>query len=226
MHEPTFRRACRRGGAEPLPAARWPTSASTARGSTRTASRPPRRPSTSCACWWRRCKRNEPLQPDQGAGHQDARWSSAAASPASRPRWTSPTPATKVDPGRAQPVHRRPHVAAVRDLPHAGLLAVHPDAAHGRGGPAPEHHAATPTPKSRSLDGFVGNFKVTIRKKARSVDVKPARAAACAAQKCPTRRIPSEFDDGLGKRTAIYVPFPAGRAQQAGHRPRDTARTT
>ena len=27
-------------------------------------------------------------------------------------------------------------------------------------------------------------------------------------QKCPPKKIPSEFDAGLGKRTAIYVPFP------------------
>ena len=44
-------------------------------------------------------------------------------------------------PRREGAVHRRPHEPAVRDLPHARLLAVHPHAAHGRGGPAPQHHA-------------------------------------------------------------------------------------
>ena len=41
---------------------------------------------------------------------------------------------------RAPAVHRRAHGPAVRDVPHAGLLAVHPDAAHGRGRASRQHH--------------------------------------------------------------------------------------
>ena len=71
---------------------------------------------------------------------------------------------------------------------------MHPHAAHGRGG--------------RTPDGFVGNFEVTIRQKARYVD--PAKCTGCGTcyQKCPAKKIPSEFDAGLGNRTAIYTPFP------------------
>ncbi len=58
------------------------------------------------------------------------------------------------------------------------------------------------------VDGFVGNFDVTIRQKARYVD--PAKCTGCGTcyQKCPSKNIPSEFDAGLGNRTAIYTPFP------------------
>ena len=39
-------------------------------------------------------------------------------------------------------------------------------------GAPPATSRSTPTPSWRRLDGFVGNFKVTIRRKARSVDEK------------------------------------------------------
>ncbi|KPK45147.1 MAG: disulfide reductase, partial [Planctomycetes bacterium SM23_25] len=51
-------------------------------------------------------------------------------------------------------------------------------------------------------------FDVTIRQKARYVD--PAACTGCGScyQKCPVKKIPSEFDAALGHRTAIYTPFP------------------
>jgi heterodisulfide reductase subunit A len=59
-----------------------------------------------------------------------------------------------------------------------------------------------------SLDGFIGNFKAKIRKKAKSIDEKLCTGCAMCMQKCPTKKIPSEFNAGLGMRPAIYVPFP------------------
>jgi len=59
-----------------------------------------------------------------------------------------------------------------------------------------------------SLDGFIGNFKARIRKKARGIDEKLCTGCGVCMQKCPQKKIPSEFDAGLGKRPAIYVPFP------------------
>jgi heterodisulfide reductase subunit A len=58
------------------------------------------------------------------------------------------------------------------------------------------------------LEGFIGNFKATIRKKARSIDEKLCTGCGVCTTKCPTKKIPSEFNAGLGLRTAIYVPFP------------------
>jgi heterodisulfide reductase subunit A len=59
-----------------------------------------------------------------------------------------------------------------------------------------------------AVNGFVGNFEVTLRQKARYVD--PAKCTGCGTcyQKCPARKIPNEFDARLGNRTAIYTPFP------------------
>ncbi len=58
------------------------------------------------------------------------------------------------------------------------------------------------------LDGFIGNFKATIRKKAKSIDENLCNGCGHCITKCPTKKIPSEFNTGLGNRTAIYVPFP------------------
>ena len=58
------------------------------------------------------------------------------------------------------------------------------------------------------LDGFIGNFKAKIRKKAKSVDEKLCTGCGMCTQKCPMRKIPNEFNAGLDTRSAIYVPFP------------------
>ena len=59
-----------------------------------------------------------------------------------------------------------------------------------------------------SLEGFIGNFKARIRKKSKSIDEKLCTGCGQCTTKCPVKKIPSEFNEGLGKRTAIYVPFP------------------
>ncbi len=56
------------------------------------------------------------------------------------------------------------------------------------------------------IRGFVGNFQVTIRKKARSVSMEKCTGCGECQLKCP-RKIPNEFDLGLGQRKAIYTPF-------------------
>ncbi len=59
-----------------------------------------------------------------------------------------------------------------------------------------------------SLEGYIGNFTVTIRRKARSVDESLCNGCGACTTVCPNKKIPSEFDAGLGRRTAMYVPFP------------------
>ncbi|GHT49115.1 heterodisulfide reductase subunit A [Bacteroidia bacterium] len=58
------------------------------------------------------------------------------------------------------------------------------------------------------LEGFIGNFTATIRLKAKSVDFKTCTGCGACTLKCPSKKIPSEFNEGLGMRTAIYTPFP------------------
>lgn len=59
-----------------------------------------------------------------------------------------------------------------------------------------------------SLEGFIGNFKVKIRRKSKSIDEKLCTGCGLCTTKCPNKKIPSEFNENLGTRTAIYVPFP------------------
>jgi len=59
-----------------------------------------------------------------------------------------------------------------------------------------------------SLEGFIGNFKAKIRRKSKSLDEKLCTGCGNCTTKCPVKKIPSEFNEGLGNRTAIYVPFP------------------
>jgi heterodisulfide reductase subunit A len=58
-----------------------------------------------------------------------------------------------------------------------------------------------------SVDGFVGNFDVVIRKKARYVDETKCTGCLECTAKCPEKNIPNEFDNGQAMRRAIYVPF-------------------
>lgn len=55
--------------------------------------------------------------------------------------------------------------------------------------------------------GFVGNFTVTIRKKARYVDTNRCTGCAECVAKCPARKGKNEFNMGLDNRSAIYIPF-------------------
>jgi heterodisulfide reductase subunit A len=56
------------------------------------------------------------------------------------------------------------------------------------------------------VSGYVGNFKVTVKKKPRYVDKAKCTGCAECAKVCPVE-VPSEFDMKLGKRKAIYRPF-------------------
>ncbi|MBO5713468.1 MAG: CoB--CoM heterodisulfide reductase iron-sulfur subunit A family protein, partial [Clostridia bacterium] len=57
------------------------------------------------------------------------------------------------------------------------------------------------------VKGFVGNFKVKIKRKARFVDEKKCTGCGVCMQKCPSKKGLNEFNLGLNKRPAIYIPF-------------------
>ncbi len=60
-----------------------------------------------------------------------------------------------------------------------------------------------------NMEGFIGNFKVRIRKKARYVKDELCTGCGLCFQKCPIKKAAlSEFDEGLTTRPAMYVPFP------------------
>ena len=58
-----------------------------------------------------------------------------------------------------------------------------------------------------AVKGFVGNFKVQIRRKARFVDEKKCTGCGVCMQKCPSKKGLNDFNMGLNKRPAIYIPF-------------------
>jgi heterodisulfide reductase subunit A len=58
-----------------------------------------------------------------------------------------------------------------------------------------------------SISGFVGNFKVRVRKKARYVDEDACTACGDCVQVCPVTAL-DEFQGGLSTRKAIHIPFP------------------
>jgi heterodisulfide reductase subunit A len=57
------------------------------------------------------------------------------------------------------------------------------------------------------VSGYVGNFNVKIRQKPRYVDVNKCTGCGTCQEKCPMKA-DNEFDCGMGKRKAIYTPFP------------------
>ena len=57
------------------------------------------------------------------------------------------------------------------------------------------------------VSGFVGDFTVDIRKKARSVDMSKCTGCGVCSEKCPSKKNPNEFNRGLNNRSAIYIPF-------------------
>ncbi len=55
--------------------------------------------------------------------------------------------------------------------------------------------------------GYIGNFRIKIRKKARYVDEALCTGCGLCQMKCPWK-VDGEFEAGIGKRKAIYIPFP------------------
>ena len=218
MHEPTFRRALRRGRPEPLPAADGQHPRAVLVGDR-----------------GRRGRHRE----GQGAGRA-ARSRRRAASSRCSEREVPVTQAVLVVgggiagiqaalavrrrrqqglPGRAGAVDRRPHGHARQDLPDPRLLGLHPDAQDGR------RSASTPTSSCMTyseveeVGGYVGNFKVKIRRKATYVDDDKCNGCGLCQEKCPVQgrqRVRAEHGPAQGHLHAL----PAGGAQQAGHRPR------
>ena len=58
------------------------------------------------------------------------------------------------------------------------------------------------------VDGYVGNFTVTVRKKARYVNTDSCTGCGICWEKCPKKVVDDVYEAGLGTRKAIYTPFP------------------
>jgi len=59
----------------------------------------------------------------------------------------------------------------------------------------------------KGIKGYVGNFEVTVQKRARYVNENECTACGDCTQACPVLK-PDEFEIGLSSRKAIFIPFP------------------
>lgn len=59
-----------------------------------------------------------------------------------------------------------------------------------------------------AVEGYLGNFKITVRKKARYVIEELCTGCAICEEKCPKKVMDDVFEAGLGYRKAVYRPFP------------------
>ena len=58
-----------------------------------------------------------------------------------------------------------------------------------------------------SVSGKPGTYRVKIRQRPRYVDIESCIACGLCSEVCPVK-VPSEFDEGISMRKAIYIPFP------------------
>jgi heterodisulfide reductase subunit A len=58
------------------------------------------------------------------------------------------------------------------------------------------------------VSGFVGNFDVKVRKKARYINEEDCTACGICIEKCPKKVLDTEFEEGLTFRRSMYRPFP------------------
>ncbi len=66
-----------------------------------------------------------------------------------------------------------------------------------------------------SVSGYVGNFSVTVRKKSPHVDWNKCTGCGLCMAKCPSKKNPDRFNEGLGNTSAINIPFPQAIPKKA-----------
>jgi heterodisulfide reductase subunit A len=59
-----------------------------------------------------------------------------------------------------------------------------------------------------AVEGYIGNFTVTVRKKAKFVNEELCTGCGICEEKCPIKIVDNVFEAGLGYRKACYRPFP------------------
>ena len=70
-----------------------------------------------------------------------------------------------------------------------------------------------------SIDGYVGNFDVKIRRKATYVDWEKCTGCGMCMEKCPSKKSFDKFNEGVAHTTAINIPFPQAIPKKAAINP-------
>jgi len=65
------------------------------------------------------------------------------------------------------------------------------------------------------VDGYVGNYKISVRRKPRYINEELCVGCMDCIEKCVYKegKTPDEFNVGLSKRKPIYIPFPQATPQ-------------
>ena len=67
--------------------------------------------------------------------------------------------------------------------------------------------------------GYVGNFAVTVRRKTPYVDWDKCTGCGLCMEKCPSKKSPDAFNEGLQPTTSINIPFPQAIPKKASINP-------
>jgi heterodisulfide reductase subunit A len=98
------------------------------------------------------------------------------------------------------------HMAQLTSIPDARLRGLH--LTRKMSSRAPPNITLLTYSEIEQVDGSVGNFRVTVRRKARKVREDVCTGCGTCWEKCPVKVVDGVFEAGLGYRKAIYRPFP------------------
>ena len=70
-----------------------------------------------------------------------------------------------------------------------------------------------------NVSGYVGNFTVSIKRRATYVDWSKCTGCGLCTEKCPAKKTPDKFNEFMGPTTAINIPFPQAIPKKAAINP-------
>ncbi len=216
MHEKTFRRACANAGLNPF-LLQMANIREHVSWSPRTARRPPTRPSAVVSGGG--AARGAPPAARAAARCRSTRprWWWAAASPASRPRWSWPTPAIRSTWSSAS----RPSAGTWPSSTRPSRPWTARPASSRRGwSEVGQHENVTLMTygRSRRSTGYVGNFHVRVRKKARFVNENTVHGLRGVHREVPAEPGGRRLRGRPGLPQGHLPTLSPGRAQVPGHR--------
>ena len=163
-----------------------------------------------------------PADPRRPAPSPSAPWSSAAASRASRPPWTSPTPAFPVDIVEKQPTIGGKMTQIDKTFPTLDCAAciLTPKMVDGRAEREDPHLRLFS--EVEAVKGFVGSFHRHhhAARPATSTRSRLHRLRPVHREVSSMKKVPNEFNLGLDNAPRHLHPLCPGRAQGRHHRPR------